>query len=173
MKSTMMCHRQFSIFAGWLCLGLPPGSNGQEPPPAGGKKSTSAEQSSGDYGREAATHWLKKAKQSKRKVDPFGLPMDPEVPLPKPEVPVEKEPADPGVTLRDGLSTLRITGVNAKRGEILAMGRRLKLGDVVRVKVGDRQFEFKLREITSREITLEDLKTGEKGKVVMGILPGL
>lgn len=115
---------------------------------------------------------LQKLGSKNRKVDPFGMAMDPEEAVPDvvaaPEEATEEE-AGPKTTLEEAVSKFVVTGLFPNRKEVIVGARNLKVGDVVVIRHSDVEFNLRIDSVTSDAVGLMDTETGEKAFVALDV----
>ena len=113
---------------------------------------------------------MSKLDRRQRKMDPFGMSMDPEN-----QVVVEAEAEDEAprhvTTLEEAVARFRVSGVIPKRSEVIVGARSLGIGDRVLIEHKEVRFDLTIVEVTARQVSLKDAETGEIASVNLGIVP--
>jgi hypothetical protein len=113
---------------------------------------------------------MSKLEKKERKVDPFGMSMDPENQVIVEEE-AEAEAPRQVTTLEEAVARFRVSGVIPKRGEVIVGARSLGIGDRVLIEHKEVRFDLTIVEVTARKISLKDGETGEIASVDLGIVP--
>ena len=114
---------------------------------------------------------MDKLKGRERKVDPFGMSMDPENAH---VIAEEIEDAPRQVTsLEEAVARFRVSGVVPSRKEVIVGARSLGIGDKVLIEHREVRFQLVIVEVTPHKISLKDTETGEIAGVDLGIVPGM
>ena len=113
---------------------------------------------------------MSKLEKRQRKVDPFGMSMDPENQVVVAEEEEEEAPRQV-TTLEEAVARFRVSGVIPKRSEVIVGARSLGIGDRVLIEHKEVRFDLTIVEITARAISLKDAETGEIASVDLGIVP--
>lgn len=113
---------------------------------------------------------MDKLKGRERKVDPFGMSMDPEEKLEIVEEAIEEAPRQV-TTLEEAVARFTVSGVVPKRREVIVGARSLGIGDRVLIEHREVRFQLTIVEITPHRISLKDQETGEIASVDLGIIP--
>lgn len=117
------------------------------------------------------------SKKEERKVDPFGMPMDPENPPEVTEVApvVEQESVDQGPTaaetLAAALEKINVTGVFPSREEIIVGARSLRRGSTIVVSQGATNYRLQITGVTQNAVSFKDLNSGESAEAPLNIIP--
>jgi hypothetical protein len=113
---------------------------------------------------------MDKLEKRERKVDPFGMSMDPENQV---VVAEEVEEAAPRqvTTLEEAVARFRVSGVIPKRNEVIVGARSLGLGDRILIEHKEVRFDLTIVEVTALHVSLKDTETGEIASVDLGIVP--
>lgn len=123
--------------------------------------------SGGDIETEA-----RKLSSRQRNVDPFGLPT-----FPRPEdtepAPSQLDRPAQRITLNQALQSLKVTGINLQKKEILMRGRNVFEGDVMVLSFKDQVFLAQVLEISGTQILFRDVKRHEMGVLPHTLLPQL
>jgi hypothetical protein len=107
-----------------------------------------------------------------RNVDPFALPTFPrEEDVLQAVAGVERQAEK--VTLNMALQSLRVTGINLDKKEILFRGRNVFEGDVMVLSFKDELFFAQVLEVNSTQILFRDVKRHESGVLPHSLLPTL
>ena len=94
-----------------------------------------------DYARKLVDRLDKKD----RKIDPFGMPMDPMAKGTELAMPVESPLENgPKTSLQEAISKFRVTGVYPNRNEVIVGAQSLRVGDQVVIKHGEVSFKLKI-----------------------------
>jgi hypothetical protein len=107
-----------------------------------------------------------------RNMDPFALPTFPREEDLKAAVSQVERNAE-RVTLNQALQTLRVTGINLDKKEILFRGRNVYEGDVMVLSFKDELFLAQVLEVGATQITFRDLKRQESGVLPHTLIPNL
>ena len=124
-----------------------------------------------DYARKLVDRLDKR----ERKVDPFGMPMDPkqeggaEVPMAMDD-PIEDGPK---TSLQEAVSRFRVTGVYPNRKEVVVGAQSLRVGDQILIKHGEVDFNLEISKVEKDSVELVDLETGEIAGVSLGIVQAI
>jgi len=113
---------------------------------------------------------MEKLKERQRKVDPFGMSMDPEEELEIVEEEIEEKPRQV-TTLEEAVARFRVSGVVPRRREVIVGARSLGIGDRVLIEHREVRFQLSIVDITPHRISLKDQETGEIASVDLGIVP--
>lgn len=125
-----------------------------------------------DYARKLVDRLDKR----ERKVDPFGMAMDPqdtESVLAMPAETFDEIDAGPKTSLQEAVSKFRVTGVYPNRNEVIVGAQSLRVGDQVLIKHGDVSFNLKISKVEADSVELTDLETGEVAGVSLGIVQSI
>jgi hypothetical protein len=107
-----------------------------------------------------------------RNMDPFGLPTFPrEEDLKAATTQINR--ATERVTLNQALQTLKVTGINLEKKEILFRGRNVYQGDVMVLSFKDEVFLAEVTEVNATQIQFRDVKRHETGVLPHTLLPNL
>ncbi|MCB1230046.1 MAG: hypothetical protein KDN19_07265 [Verrucomicrobiae bacterium] len=117
-------------------------------------------------GKEVVT----KIEERERKQDPFGMAMDPEQALPEitPEITSEVVEEAPKTTLQEALSKFHVTGIFPREQQVMVGAQNLGVGSDVVIDYKGVQFNLKIEKISSHEIVMKDMDTGEVASVPLG-----
>ena len=113
---------------------------------------------------------MSKLDKRERKVDPFGMSMDPENQVVVAEEQEAEAPREV-TTLEEAVARFRVSGVIPKRSEVIVGARSLGVGDRVLIEHKEVRFDLTIVEVTARKISLKDAETGEIASVDLGIVP--
>ena len=124
-----------------------------------------------DYARKL----VNKLDKKERKIDPFGMPMDPQQKGAELAYAVEAPSAEDVVktTLQEAVSKFRVTGVYPNRKEVIVGAQSLRVGDHVVIKHRDVSFHLKLTKVVADSVELVDTETGEVAGVTLGIVQSI
>jgi hypothetical protein len=107
-----------------------------------------------------------------RNMDPFGLPTFPRAEdLQAAAAQINR--ATERVTLNQALQTLKVTGINLEKKEILFRGRNVYQGDVMVLSFKDEVFLAEITEVNATQIQFRDVKRHETGVLPHTLLPNL
>jgi hypothetical protein len=107
-----------------------------------------------------------------RNMDPFGLPTFPTEESLEPTVPQFDRPAQ-RITLNQALQSLKITGINLDKKEILFRGRNVFQGDVMVIAYKNEVFLAEVLDVGSTQILFRDVKRLETGVLPHTLVPHL
>jgi hypothetical protein len=107
-----------------------------------------------------------------RNMDPFGLPTFPTEETMQPTEPQFDRPAQ-RITLNQALQSLKVTGINLDKKEILFRGRNVFQGDVMVIAYKNEVFLAEVLEVSSTQILFRDVKRLETGVLPHTLVPHL
>jgi hypothetical protein len=114
----------------------------------------------------------RKLSSRERNMDPFSLPTFPrEEDLRAAVATVDRQTEK--VTLNQALQSLKVTGINLDKKEILFRGRNVYQGDVMVLSFRDQVFYAQVVEINGTQILFRDVKRHETGVLPHSLLPHL
>ena len=107
-----------------------------------------------------------------RNLDPFGLstyPKEEDIQAPATDLsrPTER------ITLNQALKSLKVTGINLKKKEILMRGQNVFEGDVMMLSFKDQIFFAQITEVGATQILFRDIKRQETGVLPHSLIPHL
>jgi hypothetical protein len=114
----------------------------------------------------------RKLSSRERNMDPFGLSTFPQAE----DVQVAASTVErrtEKVTLNQALQTLKVTGINLDKKEILFRGRNVYEGDVMVLSFKDEVFLAQVIEVGATQILFKDVKRHESGVLPHSLLPHL
>lgn len=123
-----------------------------------------------DMVMERARSLMSKLDDRQRKVDPFGMSMDPENQVVVAEEEVDAAPKQV-TSLEEAVARFRVSGVIPQRAEVIVGARSLGVGDRVLIEHKEVRFDLMIVAITAHQISLKDSETGEVASVDLGIVP--
>lgn len=129
-------------------------------------------------GKDRATTLVQRLAQSDRKLDPFGLSMNPSVvaslDIAAPALEVsEPDAALPKSSLEEALEQLTITGVIPHRKMVIIGSRSLREGEQFIIEKDTFLFNLKLSKVALEGITVTDLDSRESAFLPLGIAPSI
>lgn len=107
-----------------------------------------------------------------RNMDPFGLPTFPTEESQQPTEPQFDRPAQ-RITLNQALQSLKVTGINLEKKEILFRGRNVFQGDVMVIAYRNEVFLAEVLQVSSTQILFRDVKRLETGVLPHTLVPHL
>jgi hypothetical protein len=107
-----------------------------------------------------------------RNMDPFGLPTFPTEESLEPATPLFDRPAQ-RVTLNQALQSLKVTGINLDKKEILFRGRNVFQGDVMVIAYRNEVFLAEVLDVGATQILFRDVKRLETGVLPHTLVPHL
>jgi hypothetical protein len=107
-----------------------------------------------------------------RNMDPFGLPTFPTEENTEPATPQFDRPAQ-RITLNQALQSLKVTGINLDKKEILFRGRNVFQGDVMVISYRNEVFLAEVLEVSATQILFRDVKRLETGVLPHNLVPHL
>jgi hypothetical protein len=107
-----------------------------------------------------------------RNMDPFGLPTFPTEETMQPAEPQFDRPAQ-RITLNQALQSLKVTGINLDKKEILFRGRNVYQGDVMVIAYRNEVFLAEVLDVGATQILFRDVKRLETGVLPHTLVPHL
>jgi hypothetical protein len=107
-----------------------------------------------------------------RNMDPFGLPTFPTEENLEPTTPQFDRPAQ-RITLNQALQSLKVTGINLDKKEILFRGRNVFQGDVMVIAYRNEVFLAEVLDVGATQILFRDVKRLETGVLPHNLVPHL
>jgi hypothetical protein len=108
-----------------------------------------------------------------RNMDPFSLPTFPREEDLRAAVATTVERQTEKITLNQALQSLKVTGINLDKKEILFRGRNVYQGDVMVLSFKDQVFYAQVVDINGTQILFRDVKRHETGVLPHTLLPHL
>lgn len=109
---------------------------------------------------------------TKRAIDPFGLPQDPDAP--RPVATTTPQVATPVITrppLSQALQGMSVNMVMPAKGSFMIGANTIQIGQTLSLKKGDTVYKAKVEKIDTRAITFRDQETQEIAELLLDLLP--